>query len=428
MNARHQQRSQAIVTAVASFMLLLGFCGPVRSAERNTLAHDLRAAVKLSAHSATRAEAFRALQDLQHRDSRVTYIHGLLLVERYRYPQGLQAINRAIESDKGNLTAWKTRIWLEVVTKDYDKALGTMESLSQLMQTSSAEAKCRDYCNFMGQVFGYLEGPGQKRAFVRKVADAEKRIVGGLSKTRYNVFETARAGIASDYSHRNNQIAQLLDTARSNQAESRKSQIADLATEGKGATTELARVEDRREVVRNLATAERNEIAATRDKSYHGSGAMGGSAYSDATQRGPMYHRPPNAKKDRGWVLDHNYDRYRLGASGFRAGSAGYRDKGLDDRHYADVNRRAAQDDHRLDRLKSDLNTRLQRIASDKKRLMLKPNTGASDLVRSKIATAKALSTYVAVPVDPQREVQQVLASFDVSPPIDAVASSVAIR
>ena len=276
MNARNQQRSQAIVTAVASFMLLLGFCGPVRSAERNTLAHDLRAAVKLSAHSATRAEAFRALQDLQHRDSRVTYIHGLLLVERYRYPQGLQAINRAIESDKGNLTAWKTRIWLEVVTKDYDKALGTMESLSQLMQTSSAEAKCRDYCNFMGQVFGYLEGPGQKRAFVRKVADAEKRIVGGLSKTRHNVFETARAGIASDYSHRNNQIAQLLDTARSNQAESRKSQIADLATEGKGATTELARVEDRREVVRNLATAERNEIAATRDKSYHGSGAMGG--------------------------------------------------------------------------------------------------------------------------------------------------------
>lgn len=394
-------------------------------------ARDMEELVELMANVKAKGAAeaqFLELRRAAPADARVPYAYALLLIQQRRYREAYEPLKEALRLDGGNLDAWKTHIWLAVLTEEHDDALATMERLVRRMPSTDVstdrERKCREFAGFMGQMFGYLSGPGKEGLDPVKQTSSQQTITGYLTDARKAVFETLFTTVIDDYTARMKQIDELNRQARQGEADYRNEQLANLEDDRRFAWREMGRIEDLRMHGRTLAANERNVIAATRERSGGGFGQYNDTQYRDSQEIGPLYRPDANdinwdagagafvVDPDANWQLDHLADRYQALDQYGAARGGYYRERGLGDEHYADVSRREEEYHDYLAEKERKLNRRHRRLDQEASRLLRRRVSGYTPEISCQKAQATALASYVPLPVSPETEVQRILASY----------------
>ena len=117
-----------VLAALLTISTAYARIGAVRHAKPCRRFGGTRPRPTASVKTKAKAEArFRQIRRSAPSDARVPYAYALLLIERKRYQDASKPLDDALRLDGGNLSAWKTRIWLSVLTGDHDDALATME-------------------------------------------------------------------------------------------------------------------------------------------------------------------------------------------------------------------------------------------------------------------------------------------------------------
>ncbi len=358
---------------------------------------------------------FSQLEQIAPDDGRVPYARGLWLIDRHRYRDALDPIKQAVDKDPRNLAAWKTRIWLALAMQDYEDAFATIRWLSERMpepDSTTRERRVREMSEFFGKVVGYLAGPGQQQVSSSERAYFEEQLVTRFTPERRSAFDAGRQQVLSDYDYRMRSIGNFRDAARDKEDAYRNQRLAELELERQFVYDELAKLEQLRITDRQTGSEERNVIAATREQVNQASVGSTTIRRSDDTKIGPHYRKPPADRPNDRIVLDYRRQRDRQFGLGSGYANRFSSQRGLGDRHYLNVNERQEDyDDYLADR-EQDLQLRLRRIVKDETALHRRPNPGSDTMISRAMATAQAMSTYVAVPVNPRVELQRILDSY----------------
>ena len=115
----------------------------------------------------------------------------------------------------------------------------------------------------MGQIFGYLSGPGKEHVDAVKENSCFQAITSLMSDTRGDVFESLRQHVMEDYTARMGQIEYLSRQAQQGEADYRNMELAALTDDRDQARKEQGQLEERRFADRVLAANQHNVIAAT---------------------------------------------------------------------------------------------------------------------------------------------------------------------
>jgi hypothetical protein len=350
----------------------------------------------------------------------------LLLIDQHRYDDASEALNVALRLDPQNLDAWKARIWVSVITQNCDDALATMERLCKKMPDENVpadcERKCREFAAFMGQICGYLSGPGRGRLDPVTRSVFRQAIGSHLADARKECFVHLSQRVMDDYTARMQEIDELREQARQGEVTYRNQRLVCNAQDRHHTWRELGSIESLRSESRALAANERNVHAATRERSGGSFGSHHASHYDDPQETVPFPCPNPNdPNRDNNDPDERNQHVDQYGASG-----GGYfKKRGLDDRHYADVNRREKEYDNYLRAKQRRLRQQHRRIAQEQEELLRRPVVGHTRQLAYLENQASALATYVELPVSPQAQVERILDSFPArEPALEAVAAA----
>ena len=398
-------------------------------------ARDMEDLVELTESVRTKSAArlqFRDLRRTAPMDARVPYAYALLLLDQKRYQDASDPLRCALDLDGKDLTAWKTRIWLSVLIQDYDDALATMEHLGTKMPSPHVSAerrqKCCEFAGFMGQILGYLAGPGKEGLDPVKQTACQQAVTSCLTPAQQEVFDSLFASVLDDYTARIEEIEKLVQDARQGEAKCRNLQLVSLSEDRAHTWRELGRLEDLRAHRATLAANERMVQAAARERAAGAFLNVDDTRYADSQEVGPFVRPNP---QNMGWdpdanagaggfvidrnsrpQLDHLADRYQALDQHGAAGGGYARERGLGDAHYADVTAREEKYHDYLCARERKMNQRHRRIAQDASRLLRRPIVGSTAELTCRKRVAEALITYVPIPVSPREEVERIIASY----------------
>lgn len=156
--------------------------------------------------------SFRAAADAQSeelfaaagRQPSALYAAALVQIKQRRYAEASKLVDEVLARDEENLPAWRAKVWLLTVLKNYEAAMVAADSLSKLLskeETTLADEETRQriYVAFLGRVYGFLGGPAQANVNIDGRKESEKAVVSRLSENRLAAFEEARDGVLQKF-------------------------------------------------------------------------------------------------------------------------------------------------------------------------------------------------------------------------------------
>lgn len=361
-----------------------------QSQANDTMYERLCQLVDLASDSKTRdyaSDQFAMLSQYAESDANLPYLHALTLAGKYKYSAAVIPAKLATDRNSQNPNAWKLRIWLTItVDRNFDDGMETMERLAERLNADGAlvcgSHELLELSDFMGRVYGYLAGPGNVDSI--SLNRLHTKVATYLTPTQNEYFSTAADMVMDEYLDRMHHIDGARSQAQQLEEQIRSRKLGYMSEERNYLRDEMEKVEDNRMEGRRTAANERNHIAAYRGSGY---GSYGESGHY---LRGRRVIR-----------LSSHYYRNNYGW-----------ERGLDDRHYADVNRREANFNEYLSDREQNLRRRMNRLAKDEERMLRRPNTGNSREVRSSTNAALALRTYAPFPLNASSEINNTLAMY----------------
>jgi hypothetical protein len=162
------------------------------------------------------------------------YAVALVQMKQRRYAEAGKLIDEILARDKDHLAAWRAKVWLLTVLKNYDAALAAADSLSQLLpkeaaSTAEEEARLQIHVAFLGRFFGFLGGPAQASVNIDGRKEAEKGVTGRLSEERRAVFEEARDRVLQKFIELTDAKESSKDKAKEQADAQRKKTLAEIA-------------------------------------------------------------------------------------------------------------------------------------------------------------------------------------------------------
>jgi len=148
-------------------------------------------------------QQYERLGRLAPADSRIPYAYALVQLRQYRYAEAAKLLDQSLRRDKSNLAAGKLRIWLAVLTKQYNQALVQMRGLAELLGDKDAAADPRradDLPAFLGRICGYLAGPVRPQVSQPALTACQGRILARLASPEKTAFEQARQHVLDQFS------------------------------------------------------------------------------------------------------------------------------------------------------------------------------------------------------------------------------------
>lgn len=131
------------------------------------------------------------------------YATALVQIKQRRYAEAAKLMDEVLARDEGNLPAWRAKVWLLTVLKNYEGAMVAADELSKLLPKDVAktgeEDPMRGYVAFLGRIYGFLGGPAQANVSIDVRKDSEKAVTGRLSESRQVAFEEARDGVLQKF-------------------------------------------------------------------------------------------------------------------------------------------------------------------------------------------------------------------------------------
>lgn len=150
---------------------------------------------------------FRKAIALAPGDRRLYVARSLTLTKQGRYDLALEAWRRMSESEPDNLDflAWKIRT--RIISKQHTAALVDMLAMAEKLpdddaadntpQQDAIQQDAMQRANFLGRMFGYIDGPGNAVAKTTDNHRAESRrsIIAALTPQQQQAFEEGRATV-----------------------------------------------------------------------------------------------------------------------------------------------------------------------------------------------------------------------------------------
>ncbi|MCL4201750.1 MAG: hypothetical protein KJ000_04595 [Pirellulaceae bacterium] len=191
-------------------------------------------------------ERFAAVPDAVRADARVAYAYALSLVRLRREADAARVIAPLAAAKNPPLGVLRAQLWLTMLTRQYDAALVQMERLAAQVAAEAADpplAEHRETGRRMGMMIGFLETPAEGSVPPAKLEDYRNRIAAALPPTLADGFAEGRQAVKQQH-------AQWL--AQQNDAEAQ----ADEQTEA-----ERQRLLDSAKAERDQAAVRRRELA-----------------------------------------------------------------------------------------------------------------------------------------------------------------------
>jgi len=356
-------------------------------------------------------------------DPRAFYAQALVLMYQRRYDEAFKSLDQVLRVDEKHLAAWRAKIWLALLTKDYGLALSAMER----MGTAAGEAASApdnkdaadDAARFLGAVFGFVDGPLSDVPALASRKTVEASVLEALTEEQFERFKEARQGVIEKF--------KSLTTERQ---DSREQAIADEEAEKQQA---LEDVEKRREEMVKQA----DELKERRDKLQ--------GELKDQLDEINKDDRPLQSEQSRlqarGSVIVHDRDDVLFDIGRLEAQLAAEKDPVRRDQIRRDISRlsllarrydgdlavlerqlarvqverrelanRAAQvrrdlggQIQNIDRTFNSLQAEERRLAGTEKKAR-KPSSGSTGKVNALSVTATALKTYEPFPIEQERQ------------------------
>ena len=162
------------------------------------------------------------------------YATALVQIKQRRYADADRLIDEVLARDDLNLPAWRAKVWLQAVLKNYDGAMVAADKLSQLLskevgKTTEEEALVRPYVAFLGRIYGFLGGPAQAAVNIDSRKVSEKGVTGRLTENRLEVFEEARDAVLQKFVELTDAKETFKDKAREQADADREKTLAEIA-------------------------------------------------------------------------------------------------------------------------------------------------------------------------------------------------------
>ena len=128
-------------------------------------------------------ERFAAVPETTRVDARVAYAYALALVKLRREADAARVIDPIAAGKNPPLGVLRAQLWLTMLTRQYDAALVQMERLAKLVGSEAADpplAEHRETARRMGMMHGFLETPAEGSVPPAKLDDYRNRINAAL--------------------------------------------------------------------------------------------------------------------------------------------------------------------------------------------------------------------------------------------------------
>lgn len=146
-------------------------------------------------------EQAAAIEQLAPADARVPYAQALVHMKQRRFTEAIAALDRVLAVDKQHFPAWRGKIFLLLLTKDYGRGMGTIDVLTAAVPAEIPAAQAAEWeetAAFLGRMLGFLEGPAEGVAEVQLTAlraKVETRLTGRLA----SLFNDGRTSTLGKY-------------------------------------------------------------------------------------------------------------------------------------------------------------------------------------------------------------------------------------
>lgn len=201
-----RRRARCLFSLVAAG-LLLAAAGRLFAQEEDASAHlarllDVGWGTTTSFRTAADSHS-EALFSAAGRHPKALFAAALVQIKQRRYSEAAKLIDEVLSRDEANLPAWRAKVWLLTVLKNYEAALVASDQLSKLLPKDDAktgeEDESRAYIAFLGRIYGFLGGPAQSNLNLDARKESEKAVTGRMSEPRQVVFEEARDGVLQKF-------------------------------------------------------------------------------------------------------------------------------------------------------------------------------------------------------------------------------------
>lgn len=162
------------------------------------------------------------------------YAAALVQMKQRRYADAARLIDEILARDDANLPAWRAKVWLLVVLKNYEGAMVAADKLSQLLpkedgKSTEEEAQLRPYVAFLGRMYGFLGGPAQTAVSIEGRKESEKVVAARLTENRLEIFEEARDAVLQKFVELTDAKETFKDKAREQADAQREKTLAEIA-------------------------------------------------------------------------------------------------------------------------------------------------------------------------------------------------------
>ena len=201
-------------------------------------------------------EAFDEAKRLAPADARVPFAFALVNIKHRKYDDAKKLLEEAIRLDEKYLAARKASIWVEMLLKRYEAALVEIEQLAAFLPTEAADraADTADVAlaQFIGRLFGFLEGPAKTSVKEDVAAAVKARVLARISPAMRRELAAGGQRVADQFAELYLTREQTKEDAQAAEAKSQQREANRLA-------------EDRKDVAEDKA-ALTDQVAKTREE------------------------------------------------------------------------------------------------------------------------------------------------------------------
>jgi hypothetical protein len=149
------------------------------------------------------ANQFEELNAIAPMDDKLLYAYVLVQTRQRQYPQASSILSDLLAIRKKDVFAWRMKIWLSMLQKDYSTALDDAQQLVQLLPRRQLEGEglelYREFATGLGRMFGFMEGPVAEDVPATSRGAAQQKVLARLTPQGQEAFNLGRQQVLEHF-------------------------------------------------------------------------------------------------------------------------------------------------------------------------------------------------------------------------------------
>ncbi|MEK6235143.1 MAG: hypothetical protein N2C14_10545, partial [Planctomycetales bacterium] len=131
-------------------------------------------------------------------DVALHYSHALVQLKHRRYREAETLLKAVLSRQDNHPGARGAMLWTSALRKKYSETLAQAESWSEELGKASSPDR-NERVEFVGRIFGFLQGPAAKSVAAANATDVRTRILARLDEEGKKAFQTGEEDVLRQY-------------------------------------------------------------------------------------------------------------------------------------------------------------------------------------------------------------------------------------